>query len=162
MSEKKYILAIDHGTQGPKTAIVSTKGDVLEWAYQETPIYAFSGGVVEQDPNDWWNAIKVTAKKVVDSGRVPVEDIVGICNTSQWSGTVPLDKDGNHLMNAIIWMDTRGAKYLKRFNKGLLKASGYNVRKVLSLIKRTAGGPAHHDEGQGIPQPWRDAGRRSA
>jgi xylulokinase len=144
ISEKKYILAIDHGTQGPKTAIVSTEGDVLEWAYEETPIHAFSGGIVEQDPEDWWNAIKITAKKVIDSGRVPVEDIVGICNTSQWSGTVPLDQDGNHLMNAIIWMDTRGAKYLEQFNKGLLKASGYNVRKVLSLIKRTAGGPAHH------------------
>ncbi|MFW9866999.1 MAG: FGGY-family carbohydrate kinase [Candidatus Thorarchaeota archaeon] len=144
MSEKKYILAIDHGTQGPKTAIVSTEGDVLEWAYEETPIHAFSGGIVEQDPEDWWNAIKMTVKKVIDSGRVPIEDIVGICNTSQWSGTVPLDQDGNHLMNAIIWMDTRGAKYLERFNKGLLKASGYNVRKVLSLIKRTAGGPAHH------------------
>jgi xylulokinase len=144
ISEKKYILAIDHGTQGPKTAIVSTEGDVLEWAYEETPIHAFSGGIVEQDPEDWWNAIKITAKKVIESGRVPVEDIVGICNTSQWSGTVPLDQDGNHLMNAIIWMDTRGAKYLEQFNKGLLKASGYNVRKVLSLIKRTAGGPAHH------------------
>jgi xylulokinase len=144
ISEKKYILAIDHGTQGPKTAIVSTEGDVLEWAYEETPIHAFSGGIVEQDPEDWWNAIKITAKKVIESGRVPVEDIVGICNTSQWSGTVPLDQDGNNLMNAIIWMDTRGAKYLEQFNKGLLKASGYNVRKVLSLIKRTAGGPAHH------------------
>ncbi|MFX1488781.1 MAG: FGGY-family carbohydrate kinase [Promethearchaeota archaeon] len=144
ISEKKYILAIDHGTQGPKTAIVSTEGDVLEWAYEETPIHAFSGGIVEQDPEDWWNAIKITAKKVIDSGRVPVEDIIGICNTSQWSGTVPLDKDGNNLMNAIIWMDTRGAKYLEQFNKGLLKASGYNVRKILNLIKRTAGGPAHH------------------
>jgi len=144
ITEKKYILAIDHGTQGPKTAIVSTEGDVLEWAHQETPIYAFSGGIIEQDPDDWWNAIKSTAKKVIDSSQVKVEDIVGICNTSQWSGTVALDKDGNHLMNAIIWMDTRGAKYIEKLNKGLIKVSGYNVRKILSFIKRTAGGPAQH------------------
>ena len=144
ITEKKYILAIDHGTQGPKTAIVSTEGDVLEWAYQETPIHAFSGGIVEQDPDDWWNAIKSTAKKVIDISQVKVEDIVGICNTSQWSGTVALDQDGNHLMNAIIWMDTRGAKYIEKLNKGLIKVSGYNVRKILSLLKRTAGGPAQH------------------
>ena len=144
-SQMKYILAIDHGTSGPKTAIVSARtGEVIDWAFQETPIQALKGGAVEQNPDDWWNAIKSTAKKVIDNGSVNVENIVGICNTSQWSGTVALDKDGNHLMNAIIWMDTRGAKYIEKLNKGLLKVSGYNVRKILTLIKRTAGGPAQH------------------
>ena len=140
-SQRKYILAIDHGTGGPKSAIVSTTGEVIEWAFQETPIHASKGGSVEQDPDDWWNAIKSTAKKVIDSNRVRVEDIIGICNSSQWSGTVALDKAGNHLMNAIIWMDTRGAKYIEKLYKGLLKVSGYNVRKILSFLKRTAGGP---------------------
>ena len=140
-SQNKYILAIDHGTGGPKSAIVSTQGEVIEWAFQETPLYASKGGSVEQDPDDWWNAIKNTTKKVIDSGRVRVEDIVGICNSSQWSGTVALDKSGDHLMNAIIWMDTRGAKHIEKFNKGLLKVSGYNVRKILTFLKRTAGGP---------------------
>ena len=81
--EKKFILAIDHGTGGPKCAIVSTHGDVLEWAFQEVPLYVEKGGGVEQDPDDWWNAIKKTAKQVIDSGCVRVEDIVGVCNTSQ-------------------------------------------------------------------------------
>ncbi|MFX1324615.1 MAG: FGGY-family carbohydrate kinase [Promethearchaeota archaeon] len=143
-SQTKYILAIDHGTGGPKSAIVSTQGEVIEWAFQETPINALKGGAVEQNPDDWWDAIKITTKKVIDSGQVKSEDIVGVCNTSQWSGTVPLDKDGNHLMDSIIWMDTRGAKYIEQFNKGLLKVSGYNLRKVFSLIRRTAGGPAQH------------------
>ena len=78
---------------------------------------------------------------MIDRGRIPVEDIVGICNTSQWSGTVAVDKDGNHLMNSIIWMDTRGAKWIERFNKGLLKVSGYNIMKMLTLLKRASGGP---------------------
>ncbi|MHA2008628.1 MAG: xylulokinase [Promethearchaeota archaeon] len=143
-SQKKFILAIDHGTSGPKTAIVSVRGEVIDWAFQETPIHALKGGSVEQDPDDWWNAIKSTAKKVIDNGHVRVEDIVGICNSSQWSGTVAVDKEGNHLMNAIIWMDTRGAKYIEKLNKGLLKVSGYNIKKILSFIKRTGGGPAQH------------------
>ena len=76
-SQMKYILAIDHGTGGPKSAIVSTRGEVLDWAFQETPILASKGGVVEQNPDDWWNAIKHTVKKVIDGGSVRVEDIVG-------------------------------------------------------------------------------------
>jgi xylulokinase len=140
-SEKKYILAIDHGTGGPKCAIVSTHGDVLEWAFQEVPLYVEKGGGVEQDPDEWWSAIMKTAKKVIDSGCVPVDDIVGICNTSQWSGTIPLDKDGNHLTNAIIWMDTRGAPYIEKFYKGLFQVGGMNVFKALKFVKRSGGAP---------------------
>ena len=140
-SQRKYILAIDHGTGGPKSAIVSTEGEVLEWAFKEVPLHIEKGGAVEQDPDDWWNAILKTCKKVIDTGCVSVDDIVGICNTSQWSGTVPVDKDGNHLMNAIIWMDTRGAPYIKKFYKGLIQVSGLNVIKALKFVKRTGGAP---------------------
>ncbi len=139
-SQKKYILAIDHGTGGPKTAIVSTQGEVVDWAFQEVPLHVEKGGGVEQDPNDWWNAILKTAKQVIGNGKVSVNDIVGVCNSSQWSGTVALDKNGDHLMNSIIWMDTRGAPYMKKFHKSLIQVSGYSARKMLKLIKVTGGG----------------------
>ncbi len=142
IKEKKFILAIDHGTSGPKVAIVSTHGDVLEWAFEEVPLHLFKGGGAEQDPDDWWNAIKKMSKKVIDSGCVPVEDIVGVCNSSQWSGTVAVGKDGNHLMNSVIWMDTRGAPYMEQIHKSLLKVSGYSLRKILKWVKITGGGPS--------------------
>ncbi len=140
--EKKYILAIDHGTGGPKSAIVSTQGEVIDWAFQEVPLHVEKGGGVEQDPNDWWNAILKTAKQVIDSGKVSVEDIVGVCNSSQWSGTVAVDKDGNHLMNSLIWMDTRGAPYMKKLHKSLIQVSGYSARKMLKFVRVTGGGPS--------------------
>ena len=59
--EKKYILAIDHGTGGPKSAIVSTHGEVLEWAFQEVPLHLLNGGGAEQYPDDWCNAILLYA-----------------------------------------------------------------------------------------------------
>jgi len=140
-SQKKYILAIDHGTGGPKTALVSTHGEVVDWAFQEVSLHMEKGGGVEQDPNDWWNAILKTSKKVIDRGLVSVEDIVGVCNTSQWAGTIPIDKNGNHLMNAMIWMDSRGAPYTKKVYKGLLKVSGLNIIKALKWVKISGGGP---------------------
>ncbi len=140
--QKKYILSIDHGTSGGKVAIISTHGDVMEWAFEEVPIHVFKGGGAEQDPQDWWNAIKTAAKKVIDTNCVPVDDIVGVCNTSQWSGTVALDKNGDHLMNSIIWMDTRGAKYMEKIHKSIFQVSGYSLRKMLAWIKRTGGGPS--------------------
>ena len=143
--KKKYILAIDHGTSGPKTAIVSIpQGEVIDWAYEEVPIHVSKGGVAEQDPNDWWQAIIGTTKRIIDNGKVSVDDIIGVCNSSQWSGTVAVDKDENHLMNSIIWMDTRGSKYIEKFYKGLIKVGGYPIPKILSFLRRAGGAPAFH------------------
>jgi xylulokinase len=141
-SKQKYILAIDHGTSGAKTAIVSTQGNVVDWEFEEVPLHLIGKQGAEQDPNDWWNAIVNTSKKLIDKEHVPVEDIVGVCNSGQWAGTVAVDKNGYHLMNCIIWMDTRGAPYIKELHKGLIKISGYSLLKALKWIKITGGAPS--------------------
>ena len=141
-SQKKYILAIDHGTSGPKPAIVSTTGEVLGWVFKDVPLILPKEGGAEQNPDDWWNGFLEGAKELIDKDLVPVEDIVGVCNTSQWAGTVPVDKDGNNLMNGIIWMDDRGAPYIDELHKTFLKVSGYSLLKLIKWMKITGGLPA--------------------
>jgi len=141
-SQKKYILANDHGTSGPKPAIVSTTGEVIGWVFKEVPLILPKEGGAEQNPDDWWNAFLEGAKELIDKDLVPVEDIVGVCNTSQWSGTVPVDKDGNNLTNGIIWMDDRGAPYIAELHKTPLKVSGYSLLKLIKWMKITGGLPA--------------------
>ena len=141
-SQKKYILAIDHGTSGPKPALVSTTGEIMGWVFKEVPLILPKEGGAEQNPDDWWNGFLEGAKELIDKDLVPVEDIVGVCNTSQWSGTVPVDKDGKNLMNAIIWMDDRGAPYIEEFHKSLLKVSGFSLLKLIKWMKITGGLPA--------------------
>ena len=141
-SQKKYILAIDHGTSGPKPALVSTTGEVLGWVFKDVPLILPKEGGAEQNPDDWWNGFLEGAKELIDKDLVPVEDIVGVCNTSQWSGTVPVDKDGKNLMNAIIWMDDRGAPYIANLHKSFPKVSGYSLFKLIKWMKITGGLPA--------------------
>ncbi len=141
-SQKKYILAIDHGTSGPKPALVSTTGEVLGWVFKEVPLILPKEGGAEQNPEDWWNGFLEGAKELIDKDLVPVEDIVGVCNTSQWSGTVPVDKDGKNLMNGIIWMDDRGAPYIAELHKSFPKVSGYSLLKLIKWMKITGGLPA--------------------
>ena len=137
----KYILAHDHGTSGSKAAIVSIYGEVIDWEFQACKLYLFENGGAEQDPEEWWNAIMTTSKKLIDKQIVPAEDIVAVCCSSQWSGTVPVDKDGNHLMNAIIWMDTRGAPYIKKMLGGFPEISGYKITNILKWVGPTGGAP---------------------
>jgi len=142
-NETKYILAVDLGTSGPKTALISVYGDVLDSEFEATPIILSPGGGAEQDPDGWWDAIMKTAKKVLVKRLVPPEDIAAVSVTTQWSGTVALDKDGKHLMNAIIWMDCRGAESVKEILKGAIKIEGYPILKMMTWLKLTGGAPSH-------------------
>lgn len=139
--DNKYILAIDHGTSGMKTAIVSVAGSVVDFAFQSTSIYFSAGGGAEQDPDEWWRALVASAQQLMERQRHLADDIVAISVTSTFSTTVAVDKSGLPLMNAITWMDSRGAPYVKQIMGGWPRIEGYNIFKILAWIPKTGGGP---------------------
>lgn len=140
--KNKYILAIDLGTSGPKTALISVNGDVVDSEFRETPVILLPGGGAEQDPEGWWNAIVSASEKLLGRGLAAPDDVVAVSVTSQWSGTVALDRDGRHLMNAVIWMDCRGAEAVREILQGFVKIEGYPLLKLLSWMKLTGGAPS--------------------
>ncbi len=136
----KYILAIDLGTSGPKAALFSANGELLGSEFEEVRLLLFEDGGAEQVPDEWWRAVDTAVKRLLARGLVPAEDIAAISSTGQWSGTVAVDADGNALGNAVIWMDSRGAPYIRQMAGGPL--SGYAPAKLLKWIRLTAGAPA--------------------
>lgn len=139
----KYILAIDLGTTGPKVALVSTLGEIVDYEFEETKVFLFPNGGAEQRPDDWWDAIKKATRRLLGKSMASIDDIVALSCTTQWSGTVAVDSDGNHLMNAIIWMDSRGVQYVKRITGGLINIEGYGIVKLLRWLRLTGGIPGH-------------------
>lgn len=129
-NNEKHILAIDLGTSGPKAALVTTRGEVVDYEFQEVELVLLPGGGAEQKPDEWWQAILTAVKKVLSKNLVPAEDIVAVSCTTQWSGTVAIDRDGKPLMNAIIWMDTRGSRYVDQITNGFLKIENYSIFKL--------------------------------
>lgn len=142
-NDGKYILAIDLGTSGPKVALVSPRGEVVAHEFEETPVLLLPGGGAEQKPDDWWRAIREATRRLLARALVAVDDIVALCCTTQWSGTVAVDKDGRPLMNAIIWMDARGAPYVRHITGGRIKVAGYGAGKLLTWLRLTGGIPTH-------------------
>ncbi|MHA1902716.1 MAG: xylulokinase [Candidatus Thorarchaeota archaeon] len=140
--ENKYVIAVDHGTSAMKVALADTCGEILAFDFEATPLHLIPGGGAEQDPHDWWTALVKCIRRLVSKNIVPIDDIVAICNSSQWSGTVAVDSDGNHLMNSIIWMDSRGAPYVKKKLKGIINIQGYGLLNLLRWIRKTGGIPA--------------------
>ena len=137
------ILAIDLGTSGPKVGLVNCRGEILDWEFEPVPLIMTHGGQAEQSPDDWWEAICKATQRVLDKRLVPVEDILAVSCTAQWNGTVPVDRGGVALMNAMTWLDSRGAKYIPKMVGGLVSVQGYDPLKLmLSWIRLTGGAPS--------------------
>jgi len=136
-----YILAIDHGTSGIKAAIVSVTGEVIDFEFEKTPIHFLPGGGAEQDPDDWWQALVAAAGRLVRRAAVDSRAISAVSVSSTFSTTVAVDKQGRHLINAITWMDSRGAPYVKKIVSGFPSIEGYGLGMLLRWIPKTGGGP---------------------
>lgn len=136
-----YILAVDHGTSGIKASVISSHGRVMASDFERTPIHFLPNGGAEQDPEDWWKAVIAVSRRLVSSAVVPVRDIIAVCVSSTFSSTVAVDRDGNHLMNSLTWMDSRGAPYVKKLMKGFPSVQGYGLPKIMKWLPKTAGGP---------------------
>jgi xylulokinase len=137
----KFILSIDLGTSGPKVALVATQGEILGSEFEETPLILLENGGAEQSPAQWWAAIDKAVKRLLARGFVPASDIIAIATTGQWSGTVAVDESGQALGNGIIWMDARGAPYIREICGGGLEAQGYSIGKLIHWIRKTGGIP---------------------
>ncbi|WP_345321298.1 FGGY family carbohydrate kinase [Candidatus Villigracilis proximus] len=142
-SADKFILAIDLGTSGPKVALLSVQGELIGSEFEETPVLLPPGGGAEQSPQVWWDAIETAGKRLLAKGLISNDDIVAIASTSQWSGTVAVDREGDAIGNAIIWMDSRGAPYIHKLMDGPLKVEGYALTKLIKWIRLTGGAPGN-------------------
>jgi xylulokinase len=136
-----YVLSVDLGTSGAKTALVSIFGHVAGFEYEPVPLHLMENGGAEQDPDDWWQGILQSSKRLLARNLVPVEQVVAINCSTQWVGTVPVDKNGKHLMNAVIWMDSRGAAYVRKQVSGLINVAGYDLFKLMRWVRLTGGAP---------------------
>jgi hypothetical protein len=58
------------------------------------PLHVLGGGGVEQDPEDWWDAVVRGTRCVLGEAGVDPGRVVGVACSSQWSGTVPVDDQG--------------------------------------------------------------------
>jgi xylulokinase len=141
VSREPVILAFDHGTSGVKASLITARGRILASDAEKTPVMFLPAGGAEQDPGLWWEALLKVSRRLVHCGAARADDIAAVCVSSTFSSTVAVDRDGNHLMNAMTWMDSRGAPYVRELMKGFPSILGYGLPKVLKWLPKTAGAP---------------------
>ncbi|MBA4369553.1 MAG: carbohydrate kinase [Desulfobacterium sp.] len=122
---KELILAIDAGTQSMRAALVDLTGQIHHLV--KTPIepyFSVKPGWAEQQPEYYWRMLCETCRKVLDTSEYPKDCIAAVTLTTQRSTVINVDRDGNPLRPAIVWLDQRKAdakKILPAFSIPLLK-----------------------------------------
>ena len=108
--EKACILAHDLGTTGNKATLFSIDGALIASSTREYPTYYPKSGWVEQDPEDWWQAVILSTRELLEKSGTPPKAVACICFSAQMMGGLIVDEQGFPLHNMLIWADTRSAR----------------------------------------------------
>jgi xylulokinase len=102
----RYILVHDIGTTGDKAVLFDVdKQEIVASTIIEYPTLYPNPLWAEQKPDDWWNAFIESTRRLLKT--VNPGDVEAMSFSGQMMACLPVDRDGNALRNAIIWMDQR-------------------------------------------------------
>ena len=139
----KYVIAYDIGTTGVKTCLFEIEKDIkmLAAASEGYKLYVLDDGGAEQDPDEWWGAMRSTTATIFSKVDVKPEEVEGISFCSQAQGLVLVDKDGNAIRRAFSYMDQRAREEIKEGIAYGFQIAGGNVMKLLPSLMITGAAP---------------------
>ena len=117
-----YLLGIDIGSSSVKASILNGEtGEIAGTSFypkNEMTIVAKQSGWAEQQPELWWENLKLAILEAKSLAKISGNDIVAIGISYQMHGLVIVDKQQNVLRPSIIWCDSRATEIgNKAFNE---------------------------------------------
>ncbi len=107
----KYIIAYDLGTGGIKTSLFDERGEIVSSCFASCETHYPAPDFREQKPVDWWEILKQTTKELLSSVNIDTNDIVAAACSGHSLGVVPIDSEGNLLLESVpIWSDARATE----------------------------------------------------
>lgn len=110
----EVVLAIDNGTQSVRALLFDLQGNLV--AKSRVPIQAYYSdhpGWAEQRPEYFWDSLCQACQQLWQQPGVNKEALVGVALTTQRASMVNVDRSGQPLRPAIIWLDQRRTANLK-------------------------------------------------
>lgn len=111
----RYYLGIDIGTYESKGVLVDAAGNIVASAARPHKMLVPQPGWAEHRPReDWWGDFCFISNKLIaDSGVLPT-DIKAVAASAIGPCMLPVDADGEPLMNGVLYgVDTRAAREIE-------------------------------------------------
>ncbi len=134
----KYLIAHDLGTSGDKASLFSTTGQLIKSHTIPYAVHYFHKNRAEQDPMDWWDAVRKATKCIVS--EINAEDVLAISFSGQMSSCIIVDSNCRPLRPAMIWADQRADEQALQLEKKvgfqrIYELTGHRVSASYSLEK---------------------------
>lgn len=110
-----FLLTIDAGTTSMKISLLDTDFNLLHQASVE---YGFNtkGNRGEMDPETYWQALTAGINELHDKD-CDLNQVAGICITTQGETLIAVNEHGDPLYPAIIWLDGRAEKQARELRR---------------------------------------------
>ncbi len=131
-----FVLAYDIGTTGVKTCLFEI-ADVIRMeasAQQGYGLYVLKNGGVEQDQEEWWEAMCATTHEVFRKTEVRPEQVAGVSFCSQMQGLVLVDREGVPVHRPMSYMDQRAGEEIKKGIAYGFQIAGANIFKLIPSL----------------------------
>ena len=140
----QYYIGIDLGTSSVKLLLTDESGHIHRTAVRDYPLYFPHPGWSEQNPEDWWTAVRSGLAELTEG--VELSSIRGIGCGGQMHGLVILDEQDAVIRPAILWNDGRTSEETDWLNETIGKETlsartaniafaGFTAPKLLWLKK---------------------------
>jgi xylulokinase len=103
----KYLLGVDVGSMGMKTALVDLAGKIVARTTYEYPILHPEPGAAEHDVHTWLRALKKTTSEVLHTAGISPRSILGVGIDCLCPSLICMDRNGEPLHPSIFFMDRR-------------------------------------------------------
>jgi xylulokinase len=115
-------LGYDVGSSSIKASIINIESGKLVasdfYPKEEMKIHSPKPGWAEQDPESWWEYIKILTKNIIKESKIDKNDIKCVGISYQMHGLVIVDENQKSIRPSIIWCDSRAVEIgNKAFNE---------------------------------------------
>ena len=114
---KRLLIGIDYGTGGCKVTAIGEDGSFVGEASTEFPTHHDHPGWSEQEPSDWWNALKSSLGKLAAKG-VDLKSVAACALDGSTHNAVLLDGGYRPVRRTIMWTDQRATAECEALKAG--------------------------------------------
>ena len=131
-------LGIDTSTTSSKALLMDANGEVVAVATSPHTLQNPQPLWSEQDPDEWWQAVTISIRSVLQKAGLSGDDVAAIGLTGQMHGLVLLDEGGQVLRPAILWNDQRTQNQCDEIHRRIGKEKFIQISGNLALTGFTA------------------------
>ena len=113
-----HYLGVDIGTFETKGVLVDETGRIIAQAARAHKMLVPEAGWAEHRPNeDWWGDFVFVTKKLLAESKIDPKSIACVATSAIGPCMLPVDADGNALMNGVLYgVDTRAHREIDELN----------------------------------------------